>query len=667
MTILEEIETLKAKLASSSDEKLHADLLLSILQNCVVINSKQIPEFAEHLLALSEKLAEPTYKAWALLYLSIFKRFEPDLDASQKFSEQSLTCFQELYNKKGISAVYNNMSRIFISKHNFAEAKKYAEIALEIGIETNNKEGMAWAHESLGLIHEFSDNYPNAERSYLKALELNTGSAFAYGMASNYSNLGNLYKLAGDYLRAVTNHLEALKILEQFGNKFGVASCHNNIGIIYSKQKNFKESLKHHEIALKIRTEVNDRHGMAGSYSNIANVYADMKDYPHSLEHYLKALSINEEINNVNWMAVNHHGIGTIYGEQGYNAKAKEHLNIALVLWQKVENKLGTANVYEILGRVSCSEGHFEEALAYAKHAMQIAEETGSKELKINSNFSLSGIYQLMGKHKEALDYFRKYHFLKEEMVGETVQKQVTELNFRHNLERKEKDLEIEQLRNVELKREKDRSESLLLNILPSEVAEELKEKGNADAKLFNDVTVFFSDFKSFTTISEKLTPQELVNELHECFSAFDEIMEKYSIEKIKTVGDAYLAVSGLPAANPNHAEDVVRAAVEIQRFMKERKKQNANREGLYDIRVGINSGSVVAGIVGVKKFAYDIWGDTVNTAARMEQNGEAGKVNISQATYDLVKDKFQAEYRGEIEAKNKGKLKMYFVECSSN
>lgn len=209
----------------------------------------------------------------------------------------------------------------------------------------------------------------------------------------------------------------------------------------------------------------------------------------------------------------------------------------------------------------------------------------------------------------------------------------------------------------------KEQANTLLLNILPSEVADELKEKGYADARLFDNVTVFFSDFKSFTTISEKLSPQQLVDELHDCFSAFDNIMHKHNIEKIKTVGDAYLAVSGLPLANPNHAEDAVKAALEIQQFMADRKKQKGNHEGLYDIRVGINSGSVVAGIVGVKKFAYDIWGDTVNTAARMEQNGEAGKINISESTYELVKDKFTCEYRGEIEAKNKGKLKMYFVD----
>ena len=285
---------------------------------------------------------------------------------------------------------------------------------------------------------------------------------------------------------------------------------------------------------------------------------------------------------------------------------------------------------------------------------------------KYNEQYESEKTIQDMGKQKELFE-FRQ-------------QNQVLELKQQHtearlNTQRQQKyyfiagcflllaiaGLVFHNYRNQKVA--KEQANTLLLNILPSEVADELKEKGYADARLFDNVTVFFSDFKSFTTISEKLSPQQLVDELHDCFSAFDNIMHKHNIEKIKTVGDAYLAVSGLPLANPNHAEDAVKAALEIQQFMADRKKQKGNHEGLYDIRVGINSGSVVAGIVGVKKFAYDIWGDTVNTAARMEQNGEAGKINISESTYELVKDKFTCEYRGEIEAKNKGKLKMYFVD----
>ncbi len=208
---------------------------------------------------------------------------------------------------------------------------------------------------------------------------------------------------------------------------------------------------------------------------------------------------------------------------------------------------------------------------------------------------------------------------------------------------------------------EKKRSDDLLLNILPADVAEELKGKGSADAKLFDEVTVLFTDFVNFTKVAELLTPQELVNELHHCFKSFDEIVTRYHIEKIKTIGDAYLAVAGLPHADVNHAANAINAGLEMRQFIYERKKLAGDKT--FDIRIGIHSGSVVAGIVGVKKFAYDIWGDTVNTAARMEQNSIPGNVNVSEKTYQLVKDQFTFIYRGEIEAKNKGALKMYFAD----
>ena len=213
----------------------------------------------------------------------------------------------------------------------------------------------------------------------------------------------------------------------------------------------------------------------------------------------------------------------------------------------------------------------------------------------------------------------------------------------------------------TEVEKQKQQSDKLLLNILPEEVAAELKETGTAKAKYFDNVTVIFTDFVNFTKTSEQMTPQELIDELHNCFKNFDEIITRYNIEKIKTIGDAYLAVAGLPIADPKHAENTVSAAIEIRNFMVNRYKELGDKT--FKIRIGIHTGNVIAGIVGLAKFQYDIWGDTVNTAARMEQSSANGKINISQTTYDLVKDKFVCTYRGDIEAKNKGKLSMYFVD----
>ncbi|MEX0966765.1 MAG: adenylate/guanylate cyclase domain-containing protein [Bacteroidia bacterium] len=229
------------------------------------------------------------------------------------------------------------------------------------------------------------------------------------------------------------------------------------------------------------------------------------------------------------------------------------------------------------------------------------------------------------------------------------------------NLEKKvaERTLQLEeQARQLDL--EKQKSDSILLNILPEEVAEELKETGRSQARLFENVTVLFTDFVDFTKAGERLTPQELVSELHNCFKAFDEIIQKQGLEKIKTVGDAYIAVAGLPVPVKGHAARVAKAALEIRDFMVARQK--LLKDNTFQVRLGIHSGPVVAGIVGVKKFAYDIWGDTVNTAARMEQCSEAGEVNISETTYGFIKGQFECTCRGVIAAKNKGKMQMYFV-----
>lgn len=213
--------------------------------------------------------------------------------------------------------------------------------------------------------------------------------------------------------------------------------------------------------------------------------------------------------------------------------------------------------------------------------------------------------------------------------------------------------------RTFELQKEKQKTENLLLNILPHEVAEELKENGSSEAKYYDEVSVLFTDFVNFTQSSEKMGAEKMLVELNECFTAFDMIMEKHGLEKIKTIGDAYLAVCGLPMKNDCHAYQTVLVALDIIKFIEERKKTHP--EAL-DIRIGVNSGSLIAGIVGVKKFAYDIWGDTVNTAARMEQNSEKGKINISESTYQLVKDKINCEYRGKIHTKGKGEMDMYFA-----
>jgi class 3 adenylate cyclase len=233
--------------------------------------------------------------------------------------------------------------------------------------------------------------------------------------------------------------------------------------------------------------------------------------------------------------------------------------------------------------------------------------------------------------------------------------------------ELKEANEELEQkveARTREVNMQKVEIENLLLNILPSETARELKEKGFATPHFYESATVLFTDFIGFSAIAESLSPKELVNELNNCFIAFDSIIEKYQLEKIKTIGDAYMCAGGLPSKTETHATDVVLAGLEILQYMQQLNISQLAR-GLepWKIRVGIHTGPVVAGVVGRKKFIYDIWGDAVNIASRLESCGEAGRLNISTSTFSLVHHHFSCFHRGKIKAKNKGEIDMYFVE----
>jgi len=217
--------------------------------------------------------------------------------------------------------------------------------------------------------------------------------------------------------------------------------------------------------------------------------------------------------------------------------------------------------------------------------------------------------------------------------------------------------------RTQELSAERDKSEKLLLNILPASIADELKQTGAAKPVKFESVTVIFTDFVGFTKIAENLTPEGLIDELDKCFSYFDSVTQKYNLEKLKTIGDAFMCAGGIPNANRTNAIDAALAALEIQAFMNQMKSLK-EQLGLpyWELRLGMHSGDLIAGVIGEKKFAYDVWGDTVNTASRLESSGTPGEINISAAVHDQIRYFFRCEYRGKVKAKNKGEIDMYYL-----
>ena len=373
------------------------------------------------------------------------------------------------------------------------------------------------------------------------------------------------------------------------------------------------------------------------------------------LKDVYNVLYVDDEENNLNSFRAalrrNYNIYTALSGEEGIDILSKTDIHV-IVTDQRMPHMTGVQflqhipdaqdNIKIILTGFSDMESIIE-AINTGKVYRYITKPWDKDELKITIDNAIETV-MLRRDNKHLIQELQEHNEQLEEKVRLRTQ-------------------EIEKQKQI-IEVAKSQSDSLLLNILPAEIADELKQFGKSYARKHEQVSVLFADIKGFTSIAEKLTPVKLVTQLDEVFGAFDNIIAKYGMEKIKTIGDAYMCASGLPLADNENAIKSVKAALDMQQYIKEfgagNKIQNLP---VFEIRIGIHTGPLVAGVVGLKKFAYDIWGDAVNLASQMEQHSEAGKVNISGETYSLVKDAFNCIHRGKIEAKSKGQVDMYFVE----
>jgi class 3 adenylate cyclase/lipopolysaccharide biosynthesis regulator YciM len=530
-------------------------------------------------------------------------------------------------------------------------------------------------HNVVGLVYEEGGAYSEALDHFKLALKSSLVTGSPDQIASVTNNIANVYKRMEEYDQAIKYYEEARDLFEEIGHKAFHANTIGNLGVVYTYMASYEkaeEYLMHH---LEMRKELGDVFNLASSYVDLARLEISRKDFERALEYanlaegiFFEAgsnygmLSVEEGMMLVNMIQ------GNAHMELGNYNKAIELFNESYQLADKYDNMEFKAGAAEYLYTVYKKGGNLRSSLNYHEELMILkdsmkTDDVGKKLLQMDySKKKLTdSLLQVEEKNRLELAY-------EKELLEETNTRNIFVASGlilliisgglwnRLNFTRKSRKI---------IEKERDRSESLLLNILPAEVAEELKEKGEAEARDFELVTVLFTDFKGFTQASEKMTANELVDELNYCFKGFDRIMEKYGIEKIKTIGDAYMAVAGLHGPAADAAVNAVRAGLEMQEFVVARKKtRESEGHQAFDMRVGLHSGHVVAGIVGIKKFQYDIWGDTVNTAARMESAGQVGKVNISQTTFELVADTdgFSFTDRGKIEAKGKGEMNMYFI-----
>ncbi len=489
----------------------------------------------------------------------------------------------------------------------------------------------------------------------LKAVEASEKINDPLTLCLAYSALASALSDQGKYDLAVENYKRSLPYYKSSGSLNQSILAYLGLYDLYRGKGMADSALYYVNEALDITTKNN-------LYTNFCTVYwyrAELQADPNeALKDYQKALDYARKDQNQFYLNQITLDIAEKYFELGQKEKAALYANEVLAASNGdiSLNKM----CYNLLYRISTEEGDYKNALRYHELFMATKDSIFNEE-KNRAVEEMNTKYETEKKENQILLLGKDNVIQGKEISKQKILRNTTMVGLAGVLIF----LIVVFLQKKKISKEKARSEELLLNILPYETAQELKAKGSADAKLFDEVTVLFTDFKGFTMITESLSPQELVAEIHTCFKAFDEIMERYTIEKIKTIGDAYMAAGGLPVQTRTNAVDVVHAAIEIRDFMQRYAEvRRGNGKPVFEIRIGIHTGPVVAGIVGVKKFAYDIWGDTVNIASRMESSGEAGQINISGATYEHVKEVFVCTARGKVNAKNKGEIEMYFVQA---
>ncbi len=553
------------------------------------------------------------------------------------------------------------------------------------------------------LAYDHAD--PDKKLTYsLELIQLATELDSTKYLWNAYTMQGTALRSKGDYDKALESHIKAVQIAIDEKSNTNLGKAYITIADVYSVMENHSNSIDYYHQAIDILRKENDSSALAGALYNTGDEYVFNKKYDSAKIYFKESSLIFKNINNLTGSAYNLGSIGLIYAEQGNYALAKENINQAITILEELQLYTPISEFLIGLADIYIDQNDLITALSYTQRSLELAQKYGLKKNISESNQKLSEIYQLDGNLPESYKYYKDHIAYRDSVTNiPTVQKiadQITDFEVQKKEDEilfLEKEAEINELKdkrhktltyisfataffilllavgtirryrfikktNHIIQEETYKSERLLLNILPEETALELKQSGKVQAKKFDSVSVMFTDFIEFTRFSHKLSPEDLVKSVDFYFSKFDEIIEKYDLEKIKTIGDSYMCAGGLPFPTTDHTEKIIQAAFEITEFIEESKKMDGKKIKAFEVRIGINTGPVVAGVVGTKKFAYDIWGDTVNVASRMECNSSTGKINISEYTYELIKDKYDCEYRGQVHVKNKGMMKMYFV-----
>jgi class 3 adenylate cyclase len=600
----------------------------------------------------------PMIRARALVKISVSMRIHGVANAAFPFIKEALELcvvhnFKEIH-----EAALSTVGNMYIDISDYASAIETSLQSLKLAEELGNKKRIGGQLCNLGLCYDRLSNFPKALEYYQKALVVLREIDYKPFIIRTTANIGNVYKSLGDYTRSLEYGNLSLFYAEEIGDKSSIEKQYGNLGNLYGKMGDYTRAFEYTNKALALAEQLQNNHSLAINLSNLGNIYNSISDNSRALEYQLASLKIYEELGDRHSSSICLGNIGNTYKYLNNYTLALEYYLRTLALCQELGRKNGTALCYARCASVYAHkefDGYNPElAEEYLFRAETLNNELGTKAQNKFVFKTLAELYEQHNRLTEAIHYIRKYYELEMEIQSEDAMKQANISAYERQIAESEKSHAIERARS-------QATDEILANILPPNITERLIKGEKKIADAHESVSVLFADIVGFTKMSTALRASELIDILDVVFTRFDVICKKYGLEKIKTIGDAYMAVCGAPIANENHAERIARTALEmLEDFTIE---QRFSIPINLHFRIGLHTGSVVAGIIGENKYSYDMWGDAVNTAARMESHGEAGKIHVSEEFRNSVGHEFTFTERGEMEIKGKGKMKTYFLE----
>ncbi len=578
----------------------------------------------------------------------------------------------------------------------------YGRQALELATKLSWSKGLATAHKNIGNACMGKSDYDMALNEYQQALAIFQNIHDIDGEARVLGNIGSIYDDKGDYTQALEYEYKALKIYEQTGDKKGLARIYNTIGTLYETPKKYKEALGYYLKAYEIHHALGDKQSEAIDMGNAGNNYAYLKLYDNALNFDLRSLSIYEELGDSSAIANKLMNVGSVYWHIKNYPKALNYTRQAMSIYERIDDKQAMAINLGLIASINLGKVEnnkklgtpltpqdiidLQNSIQYATKAITIFNSIGAVNELYETYDGLSQAYEMMGDYKQALAAHKTAIVLKDSLFNKDKHIQFANLEKQRatdEIKYAQKETEVQQKLNREMQknsrektiifstgililllavilvlRQRRISEDLLLNILPAKIAARLKRKEHPIADYFESASVIFIDMISFTAFSERKDPKLVVEVLNDIFTKFDAIAEKHGLEKIKTIGDCYMAVAGLPEPNANHAHMAAAMALEVKSTMGQFNSEGTNIQ----FRIGLDCGSMVAGVIGKKKFIYDIWGNTVNTASRMETTGLPGEIHCTNNFRNSLPTNYLFTSRGLMDIKGKGQMHTWLL-----